>query len=165
MNLKKIQTSYGKFEHIVSEIMITLCVAIFLLMVFAVSYGVLGRYLPFVKSPRWTQELAVLCLIWLCFVSAGYAIQKDKHVRMTILVNAFPKKVQKGFLYGAYAILLAISLFWIIYGFKLALLTGKARMAATGWPMSLNYYSLVVGGIYGVIVSLGRIIKGGEKDE
>ena len=57
-----------------SWFMILVCVGIFGIMVFSVSYGVLGRYLPFVKNPRWTQELAILCMVWLCFLGAGYAV-------------------------------------------------------------------------------------------
>ena len=35
-----------------SGIMIIICVIIFAVMVFAVSYGVIGRYIPFIKNPR-----------------------------------------------------------------------------------------------------------------
>ena len=59
----------------VSRFMILICVLLFSVMVFSVSYGVIGRYIPFIRNPRWTQELAILCMVWLCFVSAGDAIK------------------------------------------------------------------------------------------
>lgn len=59
-----------------SGIMIIICVIIFAVMVFAVSYGVIGRYIPFIKNPRWTQELAILCMVWLCFLGSGYGSKK-----------------------------------------------------------------------------------------
>ena len=95
--IKRFQSAYSKFEDIFSEIMMALCVIIFAVMVFSVSYGVLGRYLTFVKSPRWTQELAILCLVWLCFVSAGYAIKTDKHVRMSVIDRIVPERWVKYF--------------------------------------------------------------------
>ena len=68
-----------------SGIMIIICVIIFAVMVFAVSYGVIGRYIPFIKNPRWTQELAILCMVWLCFLGSGYGIKEGLHVRSNIL--------------------------------------------------------------------------------
>ena len=68
-----------------SGIMIIICVIIFAVMVFAVSYGVIGRYIPFIKNPRWTQELAILCMVWLCFLGSGYGIKEGLHVRTSLL--------------------------------------------------------------------------------
>ena len=159
-NIKRFQSAYSKFEDIFSEIMMALCVIIFAVMVFAVCYGVLGRYLTFVKSPRWTQELAILCLVWLCFVSAGYAIKTDKHVRMSVIDRIVPEGWVKYFHLGAYIFLLLVNLFLIVFGIKLVSLSSNAKMAATGWPLNITYYSVVIGGIYGFFMSLGRIIKG-----
>ena len=64
-----------------SGIMIIICVIIFAVMVFAVSYGVIGRYIPFIKNPRWTQELAILCMVWLCFLGSGYGIKEGLQIR------------------------------------------------------------------------------------
>lgn len=160
--IKKFQSAYKKFEDIFSKIMLMLCVIIFGVMVFSVSYGVLGRYLTFIKSPRWTQELAILCLVWLCFVSAGYAIKTDKHVRMSVIDGIVSKKTVKYFHLGAYIFLILVNLFLVIYGIKLVSLSSNARMAATGWPLNITYFSVVIGGIYGFFMALGRIIKGVE---
>ena len=151
---------YKKFEDIVSEIMIGICVAIFAVMVFSVSYGVLGRYLTFVKAARWTQELAILCLVWLCFVTAGYAIKEDRHVRMTIINRIVPEKAAKALHAFTYILLVLVNLFFIIYGWKLSVLSAKAKMSATGWPLNLYYISLIFGGVYGFLMSVGRLIKG-----
>ncbi len=158
--IKKLQSSYARFEDVFSEIMLALCVIIFAVMVFSVSYGVLGRYLTFVRSPRWTQELAILCLVWLCFVSAGYAIKTDKHVRMSVIDRMVPEGWVRYFHLGSYIFLLIVNLFLVIYGFRLVSLSSSARMAATGWPLNITYYSVVIGGIYGLFMALGRIIKG-----
>lgn len=158
--IKGFKAAYGKFEDVFSEIMMSLCVIIFAVMVFSVSYGVLGRYLTFVKSPRWTQELAILCLVWLCFVSAGYAIRTDKHVRMSVIDRIVPESWVKYFHLGAYVFLVLVNLFLVIYGLKLVSLSSSAKMAATGWPLNITYYSVVIGGLYGFFMALGRIIKG-----
>lgn len=145
----------------ISGFMLLLCVLIFAVMVYSVSYGVLGRYLPFIRNPRWTQELAILCMVWLCFLGAGYAIKEGLHVRMTILEFVIPKKVAAFLHRLAYGLLLAVNLMWVVYGIQILTLTSRAKMSATGWPMSTIYLSVVIGGLYGAAMSLYRILKGG----
>jgi len=161
MKWETFKVGYGRFAEIVSRVMIGICVAIFIAMVISVSYGVIGRYTTFVKAPRWTQEMAILCMVWLCFVGSGLAVKEGLHVRMTIINSIVPKSVAKKLHLGAYVLLLLVNLFWIVYGIQLVVLTRHARMAATGWPMSLTYLSLVVGGFYGFCMSAYRLQKGG----
>lgn len=146
----------------ISRFMMFVCVLFFVLMVFSVSYGVIGRYIPFIRNPRWTQELAILCMVWICFISAGYAIKNGLHVRMTIVTNLLPERIRGIFDRGAYILLLAVNVFFVVYGVQLVYLTRRARMAATGWPMSLTYLSVVLGGVYGACMSFYRVIKGGK---
>lgn len=158
------KTWAARADHVadlISKVMMLLCVAVFAVMVFSVSYGVLGRYISFIHNPRCTQELAILCMVWLCFLGAGYAIKEGLHVRMTIINFVVPKKVGQILHMLAYVLLLAVNVFWIVYGIQLVIATGTARMAATGWPMSLTYLSVVVGGFYGAAMSLCRLVKGG----
>ena len=150
-----------KIAEGVSAVMIIMCVLIFAVMVFAVSYGVIGRYLPFVKNPRWTQELAILCMVWLCFMAAGFAIKEGLHVRMTLISFLVPKKAASFLHMMAYVLLLAVNIMWVVYGVQILALTQRAKMSATGWPMSTIYLSVVIGGAYGAAMSLYRILKGG----
>lgn len=159
---------------LISRGMMLLCIAVFAVMVFSVSYGVVGRYISFIHNPRWTQELAILCMVWLCFLGAGYAIKEGLHVRMTIINFLVPEKAGKVLHMLAYVLLLAVNVFWVVYGMQLVIATGTARMAATGWPLSLTYLSVVIGGISGSATadtaSLGAILipmmrKQGYDDE
>lgn len=149
-----------RFADWFTNVMVGMCVCIFAVMVFSVTYGVLGRYLTFVKAPRWTQELAILCMTWLCFVGAGAAIKDDRHVRMTVIERIVSPKTAYRLKVFAYVVLAVVNVFWIIYGMQTALLSSTAKMAATGWPLSITYYSFVVGGVYGFCMAVYRIIKG-----
>lgn len=158
---KKTKTGFDKVADGISNGMLLLCVVVFAVMVFSVSYGVVGRYLPFVRNPRWTQELGILCMVWLCFLSSGYAIKEGLHVRMSIINYLVPKKLASFFHGGAYVLLLVINVIWVVYGIQLMQLTKMAKMSATRWPMSVIYLSVVIGGIYGAAMSVYRIMKGG----
>jgi TRAP-type C4-dicarboxylate transport system permease small subunit len=144
-----------------SHFMMIVCVFIFAVMVFSVAYGVLGRYISFIYNPRWTQELAILCMVWLCFLGSGYAIREGLHVRMELINYIVPKKVASALHFLSYVVLLIVNILWIVYGVQTAALTAHAVMPATGWPMPIQYLSLVVGGFYGAAMSLYRLLKGG----
>lgn len=157
----EIAQKYDKFAAIFTKIMLAFGALVFATMIFSVTYGVIGRFAHFVRQPRWTQELAVLCLVWLCFASAGYGIYDDKHANMSVFVNLFPVKARGVLKVLAYVLLLFVNVYWIYYGISLSSLTSMARMSATGWPQSLTYISIVVGGIYGLFMTIGRLLKGG----
>ena len=93
--------------------------------------------------------------------SAGYGIYDDKHANMSVFVNLFPVKARGVLKVLAYVLLLFVNVYWIYYGISLSSLTSMARMSATGWPQSLTYISIVVGGIYGLLMTIGRLLKGG----
>lgn len=164
MKKEKINKEKTKLDRIADGIsvgMLLLCVAVFTVMVFSVSYGVMGRYLPFVRNPRWTQELGILCMVWLCFIGAGYAIKEGLHVRMSIINYLVPGKVASFLHWCAYGLLLVMNTVWVVYGIQLMQLTKTAKMSATRWPMWIIYLSVVIGGIYGAAMSLYRLLKGG----
>lgn len=158
---EKQKSRLDQWADCLSAFMITVCVVIFAVMVFSVSYGVVGRYIPFIRNPRWTQELAILCMVWLCFLGAGYAIKEKLHVRMTVINFLVPKKIAVFLHRCAYLMLVLVNLMWIFYGFRLLELTKTAKMSATGWPMGITYFSVVIGGIYGAAMAVYRILKGG----
>ena len=158
--LEKIRAGYFRFATGVSHVMMWIAIAIFIVMIFSVTYGVIGRYISFVRAPRWTQELATLCMVWLCFISAGYAIGVGAHVRMTLLNKVFGEKVSSILHYLAHVLLFGVNVFFIVYGIKLSIMMSTSKMSATGWPIWLNYLALVVGGIYGAVMALAKIAKG-----
>ena len=65
---EKRESILDRIADMISRFMIVICILIFAVMVFSVSYGVLGRYLPFIRNPRWTQELQFFvwfgCVFW-----------------------------------------------------------------------------------------------------
>lgn len=155
------QSGLDRFADIFSKIMMALCILIFAVMVASVSYGVVGRYVKYIKNPRWTQELAILCMVWLCFLGSGYAIKEGLHVRMVVINAIVPPKVAKFLHMLAYVLLLLVNLAWVWYGWQTVQLTSIAKMPATGWPLSVTYLSVCVGGLYGAAMSVYRLLKGG----
>lgn len=63
-------------------IIITLIIQVFMRTVFRISYTSL-------------YELSIWGYIWLLYLGAAYAMRKDEHVRLDIIYEKFPEKIQK----------------------------------------------------------------------
>lgn len=132
---------------------------IFLVMVSSISTAVFGRFI-LKKTPKWSEEVGILCLVWLCFLTAQLAIRDGNHIRMTIIEYMIPKRAAKILHMSAYAIILIINVLWVIYGAQVVALTLNTSMASTGLPMAFIYASTVVSGAVGIFMVIGRMIRG-----
>ena len=71
-----------------------LCVILFLIMTVLQTVQVITRYV-FRYSFVWTEELAMIMFIWMGWLSISAAVTHRKHMAITVLVDALPKKVQR----------------------------------------------------------------------
>lgn len=132
-------------------------------MVWAVLVSVFGRYVVH-RSPAWTEELAIICIVWLCMLSAQLGVYDGIHIRMTLIENIFPEKIWKAIYRYADIIPLIINVIIVIYGCKIASTNGMNRLPSSGWPMLTEYLALIISGGAGVVLALGRIIMGERKN-
>ena len=58
--------------------------------------SVLGRYVPFIPDPAWTEEVVLTCMAYMAVLSAALAIRRNAHIRMTALDNYLPRGFVKG---------------------------------------------------------------------
>ena len=56
MDRSELILKYDRFASLFTKIMVGFCALVFGVMIFAVTYGVIGRFAHFVRQPRWTQE-------------------------------------------------------------------------------------------------------------
>ena len=93
---EKIKSFYDIFYRIV----MFLCKLFLIADVLITSYAVLGRYVgkyvPFITDPSWSEEIVLTCMIYMAFLSAALAIHKQSHIRMTSLDGYLPKTVVQG---------------------------------------------------------------------
>ncbi len=84
---------YSRFYNLI----MFLCKIFLVADVVITSYAVLGRYIgkyiPFMKDPAWSEEIVLTCMIYMAFLSAALAIRKQTHIRMTSFDEYLPVKV------------------------------------------------------------------------
>lgn len=84
-----------------------------LAMSFWITYDVLTRYFLDYSSP-WSFDLSEYTLVWVTFLGAPWVLLQDRHVRIELLVDVLPVKVQRilGMIVCVIAILTCAVLAW-----------------------------------------------------
>lgn len=65
-----------------------------LAMSFWITYDVLTRYFLNYSSP-WSFDLSEYALVWITFLGAPWVLLQDRHVRIELLVDVLPPRVQR----------------------------------------------------------------------
>ncbi len=166
------------FDKLYAFVMV-LCKLLLIADVVVTSYAVLGRYvgkyIPFLDDPSWSEEIVLTCMVYMAFLSAALAIRKGTHIRMTSLDMYFPKKVLYVLDLVAYILVLLFSIVLVVEGFKFATTIGaRASYTSLPWLSKFWQYAPVpiagvamvlfqLEGIYRHLTGRGSQEKGGEK--
>lgn len=118
-----------KFYDKLYALVMIICKLLLIADVCITSYAVLGRYvgkyIPFITDPAWSEEIVLTCMIYMAFLSASLAIRKQTHIRMTSLDAYLPKKLCQTLDLVADFLILAFSMMMIVEGFSFATMLGS----------------------------------------
>ena len=103
----------------------------------------------------WTEELSVIIMIWLVFLSVFALDQDDSHIKVQIL--RLPDWLRE--ILDDLAIVLFVGfLVWTTW----ALLPRMfSKYAALGWPIQVGYYAILVGGSVAILARIGKYVLRG----
>lgn len=84
----------NKFLKIVGNLDIFVAVVALIVLIGLTSSGVVMRYV--VGKPfTWLEEVQLFCMVWIVFGAGGAAFRTGNHVAIEMVVEMFPKPVQK----------------------------------------------------------------------
>jgi TRAP-type C4-dicarboxylate transport system permease small subunit len=140
-----------KLTDILDTILKPALIALVALMVAAVSWQVISRYV-FSSPSSWTEEVARFLLIWIGVLGAAYAFRTGVHLGLDVL----PKKLT-----GASASMLKYFTLTVVMLFAITvLIIGGGSLVQLTWE--LRQYSAVLGlpmaFVYSVIPLAGVLI-------
>jgi TRAP-type C4-dicarboxylate transport system permease small subunit len=117
-------------------------------------------FLRFVmNSPTsWSEEIALLFLIWFGLLAVAVGIRRHEHVAITFLRDLLPLHFALGLDYLAQLSMAGFMFAVMYYGQDLIALTGVQVLPASGLPKSLLYIPAIVGGLLGIVNALGNIL-------
>lgn len=98
------------------------------------SYAVLGRYIPFIAAPSWSEEAVLTLMSYMAVLSAALAIRRGSHIRMTAFDAYLPKGLVKFLDILADVAVLALGIIMLVYGRNYAsTLGGRGFYVSMPW--------------------------------
>lgn len=102
-----------------------LCKALLVIDIAITSMAVVGRYIPFIPDPAWSEEVVLTCMSYMAVLSAALAIRRGAHIRMTALDSYLPKGLIKFLDIVADIAVLALAIIMITVGYRFASTIGS----------------------------------------
>ena len=164
MCMKGILTSLDRLKPIydvVYQVVLFVCKILLIGDILITSLAVLGRFVPFIPDPAWTEEVVLTLMAYMAVLSAALAIRKGTHIRMTSFDKYIPKKVLDVLDLIADIAVLAFGIVMLIVGWKYA-----AAIGSKGTYISMPavskfwmYFPVPLAGLAMVIFELEAIYR------
>ena len=132
------------------------CVLLGLMTIFA-TWQVASRYV-FNKPSTVTEELVLICFVWMGLLGAAYVFGKQEHMRMSFLVDKLSEKNQEKMQLLAEVMVIIFAVLILIFGgLKLSQLSMGQSSSSLQIPMGYIYLALPLSGIITVIYNVLNI--------
>ncbi|MGI9488131.1 MAG: TRAP transporter small permease [Geminicoccaceae bacterium] len=129
------------------------------LLVADVWLGVVARYVLRVQIP-WTEELARYLMIWAALLAISSGIARREHIGFRLLLDRFPRNMQKTFLILFDVAAFAFFAFLFIYGIGMTGTGAKQFAMIFGMSMAIPYASVPVSALLACV----QIVLAGIRD-
>ena len=109
-------------------------------------FGVVMRY--FIHRPIiWGEEFQLFCIIIIVFFGAGAGFRTGSHVAIDIVVDRFPRKVQRIFEFFIYAVTIAVLIYFALQStaFVRQMYATKRSTNILNIPFFLTYSTFPLG--------------------
>lgn len=93
----------------------------------------------------WSIEVAQLLFAWLAMIAADLALQQERHIGMSLLLDALPPPIRRYAELANLGILLALVGFLLVYALKNTVLMHPRLIGATQMNASLVHASMAAG--------------------
>lgn len=139
--------SFTYFMDFIYRILVEYSRIVLLVIVFIVSAQVISRKL-FGSSIRWSEEVALLLMVWMAFISLAIGVEKNLHIAITMFFDHFPEPLRRFLDKLNTLLILLFGLVLVIYGSRLVMSTATSTLPATQWPACMLYIMIPVSGVF-----------------
>ncbi len=159
--IDKIKPAYD----ITYNAVMVICKLLLIADIIITTMSVIGRYVPFVPDPAWSEEVVLTCMSYMAVLSAALAIRRGAHIRMTALDTYLPKGLVKFLDILADVAVLALSMIMIVVGWQYATGLGAkgSYVSMPGVSRFWMYFPVPLAGVAMLIFELEAVynhIKG-----
>jgi len=140
----------GHLEEIVTAILLGI-------MTGSVGLSVFCRYA--LKMPlSWTEEVVLLCMVWVCFLGASIATKHKEHIIIDIVVSLAPRRLAKGMEVVSLSVVSAVLALLVWQGIRLVEVTQDVETTALGIPTMYIYAAVPVSALLMLIHSSRHLV-------
>ena len=167
--LDKIRPVYD----VVDKIVMFICKVLLIADILITTYQVLGRYVPFIPDPSWTEETILTLMSYMAVLSAALAIRRGAHIRMTALDRYLPKGLLKALDILADVAVLVLAVIMMVQGWSYAITIGsKGTYVSMTWLSRFwMYFPICLAGVAMLVFEIEAIythiksffVEGGEE--
>lgn len=167
--LDKIRPVYDAVDKIVMVI----CKLLLIGDILITTYQVLGRYVPFIPDPAWTEETILTLMSYMAVLSAALAIRRGAHIRMTALDRFLPNGVLKALDILSDVAVLALAVIMMVQGWTYAISIGsKGTYVSMTWLSRFwMYFPVCLAGVAMIVFEIEALythvrsffVKGGDE--
>lgn len=126
----------GNFEEVFS----ILFLAIMALCVFG---QVIARYL-FSTAITWSEELSGICMAWAVYLGGALGVREKFHIRITMLVVAFPRRIATALLIFGDLLWMGFNLAMIFFGTEYLLLLWRRTYISPSLGIEQKWFQMIV---------------------
>ncbi len=116
-----------------------ICKLLLVVDILITTMSVIGRYVPFIPDPAWSEEVVLTCMSYMAVLSAALAIRRGTHIRMTALDQYIPKGILKFLDILADVCVLILAFVMLIVGWRYAQQIGS-RGAYVSMPFLSRFW-------------------------
>ena len=118
--------------------------------------SVLGRYVPFIPDPAWSEEVVLTLMSYMAVLSAALAIRRNAHIRMTAFDRYLPSAVIKALDIISDLCVFALAIVMVVVGWKYASTLG-AKGSYVSMPSVSRfwmYFPIPIAGVAMIVFEL-----------
>lgn len=148
-----------EFLGMIDRMVRILCIALGAVMTVVVLIQVFARYIPFIKPPSWTEELARYVMIWMAMCAASHGIRVWDNVGVDFFFKKLSKQMQFVLDIVIKAVVLAVLAVVAYYCITVYPKVGMNQISATlRIPMFYAQLGVIIGLSLCCLQLLGRIL-------
>lgn len=159
--MKAIRNLILAIFHAAYRILLGYSEYVLLVIVGVVTCDVIGRNL-LGGSVMWAQEISLLLIVWMCFVSMAVGVERHTHISIEVFYMMFPKKMQKFLDILNQIIFFFVGIFFTYYGSLLVMNTWTSTLPASKLPAGVLYLMIPVGGFCIALFTLMNLLGLGK---
>lgn len=127
-----------------------------------IPWGVFSRY-ALGQGLGWPEPIAILLMVLFTFVGAAASYRACAHMAVNVLSDRLPPAAQPFLTLFVRLAMAAISLFMLIWGYKLCVATWNQYMSTLTWlRVGLSYAPIPLGGFITLLFVLEQLLYGDQ---